>query len=85
MATRTAPDELAQLKRKLAANQHLIDKLKMIRALHTVTYTSTKLVDAMAVEFYYAIGDVLEGQQPQELKLNVINKEEFLKEIQDGS
>lgn len=85
MATRMAsPDELAQVKRKLASNQHLIDKLRMIRSLHMVTYTSTVPVEKLAVEFYYAIGDILEGQPPKELHLKVIDKEEFLREMQDA-
>ena len=85
MAPRTAADELASVKRKLASNQHLIDKLRMIRALHLVTYTSTMSVEDVAVEFYYAIGDVLEGQHGKELNLKIIDKEEFLKEISDGT
>lgn len=86
MATRVAaPDDLAQLKRRLQSSQHLIDKLRAIRSLHMVTYTSTTPVEKMAVEFYYAIGDILEGQQPKELNLKVIDKEEFLKEMLDGT
>ena len=86
MANRAvAPDELSQLKRKFAAHQHLIDKLRAIRALHMVTYTSTTPIDKLAVEFYYAIGDILEGQQPKELNLKVVDREGFLKEILDDS
>ena len=84
MAARTPGDELAIVKRKLAAQQHLLEKLRAIRAMHMVSYTGAAPVEKVAVEFYYAIGDILEGQQPKELNLKVINKEEFLKEMQDG-
>lgn len=85
MATRTAGDELASVKRKLAAQQHLLEKLRAIRSLHMVSYTATTPVEKVAVEFYYAIGDILEGQQAKELNLKMINKEEFLKEMDDGT
>lgn len=85
MATRAVPDDLAAIKRKLAAQQHLLEKLRAIRSLHMVSYTGTAPVEKVAVEFYYAIGDILEGQQPTELNLRSINKEEFLKEMTDAT
>jgi hypothetical protein len=85
MATRATPlDQLEQLKRKHASEKHLIDKLKTIRALHMVTYNSTMTVEQMAVEFYYAIGDILEGQKPDDLNLKTIDKDEFMREVADG-
>jgi hypothetical protein len=84
MAARMDPaDQLAHLKRRLANEKHLLDKLKMIRALHMASYNMTCPVDKMAVEFYYAIGDVLEGTKPEDLNLKVINKDAFLKELID--
>lgn len=86
MAARMTPaEQLEQLKRKYAAEKHLIDKLKMIRALHMVTYNSTMSVEQMAVEFYYAIGDILEGQRPSDLSLKTIDRDEFIREITDGA
>lgn len=85
MAARTAGDELAAVKRKLAAQQHLLEKLRAIRSLHMVSYTGSAPVEKVAVEFYYAIGDILEGQTAKELNLKAINKEEFLKEMLDGT
>lgn len=85
MGTQTsATDQLAQLKRRLASEKHLIDKLKAIRSLHVTSYNSSLSVQEMAIEFYYAIGDILEGQKPGDLNLKAINKEEFLKELTDG-
>ena len=86
MNARVPPqDQLEALKRKHASEKHLIDKLKTIRALHMVTYNSTLSVEQMAVEFYYAVGDILEGQRPDELNLKVIDKDEFLREVVDGA
>lgn len=85
MATRTAVDDLSAVKRKLAGQAHLIEKLRAIRSLHMVSYTGKEPVEKVAVEFYYAIGDILEGQQPKELNLRTIDKEEFLKEMTDAS
>lgn len=81
----TPQEQLDQLRRKHAAEKHLIDKLKMIRALHMVTYNSTLTVEQMSVEFYYAIGDILEGQKPSELNLKRIDREEFIREVTDGA
>ncbi len=84
MPPRTTPaEQLERLKRQLAGTQHLLEKLTMIRALHMVTYTSTTPVEKLAVEFYYAIGDILEGQKSTELNLTVINKDEFFRELTD--
>lgn len=83
-ATTSAADQLAQLKRRLASEKHLIDKLKAIRSLHMASYNSRLTVEQMAVEFYYAIGDILEGQKPADLNLKVINKDDFIKELTDG-
>lgn len=85
MPTRTSPaDQVARMKRQMAAQDHLLMKLKMIRALHMTSYNSTVPVEQQAAEFYYAVGDILEGQKPADLNLKVINKEEFLKELSDG-
>ena len=80
---RAAGDELTAAKRKLSAQQHLLEKLRMIRALHMVSYTAMTPVEKVAVEFYYAIGDILEGQSAKELSLKMIDKTEFLKEVID--
>lgn len=81
---RNPTDELARIQRQLASQQHLIDKLKAIRALHITAYNSKLPVAETAPELYYALGDVLEGVRPEELTLNKISREEFLKELTDG-
>lgn len=86
MPTPPAPriDELTRLQRLLTSQQHLVDKLKVIRALHITAYNSKLAVAETAPELYYAIGDVLEGVRPEELTLNKIDRDEFLKELTDG-
>jgi hypothetical protein len=86
-AGRTAPShsDLEQVRRRLAQQQHLLDKLKIIRALHVVSYNMRRETNDFAVEYYFAIGDILEGVKPEELNLRVINKEEFLRELNNGS
>lgn len=82
---RTNPiDQLARLKRQLASQEHLLSKLRAIRALHIVAYNSNTPVDKMAPEFFYAIGDILEGQKPTDLNLKTIDKQQLLEELHDG-
>mgnify|MGYP006893625587 CR=1 FL=1 len=78
-----APDT-SKLNRQLSAQQHLIDKLKAVRALHIVAYNSDHPIEKVAVELFYVLGDVLEGQGVKDLALHRISKEEVLREYQDG-
>lgn len=85
MPAKTSPaDQMARMRRQMASQDHLLSKLKMVRALHMTAYNSTVPVEQLSAEFFYAIGDILEGQKPEDLNLKVINKEEFLKELSDG-
>ena len=76
--------DIAKLTRQLAAQNHLIAKLKAVRALHIVAYNSDDPVEKVAVELFYVLGDVLEGQGVKDLALHRINKDEVLKEYTDG-
>lgn len=78
------PPDTAKLNRQLNAQQHLIDKLKAVRALHIVAYNSDHPIEKVAVELFYVLGDVLEGQGVKDLTLHRISKEEVLREYQDG-
>jgi len=87
MATRTQtlPDDLARVQRRQSAEAHLLYKLKAIRALHTVAYGNVNLpVDKVQTEFFYAVGDIFEGLRVEDLKLNLISKEETVREMEDG-
>lgn len=76
--------DLAKLQRQQNANQDLTTKLKRIRALHVTAYNVSVAVEKTSVEFFYAVGDILEGQLPAQLNLQVISRTEFLKELEDG-
>ena len=84
MPRQSASDELARLQRQLHVQRDLIDKLRLIRALHITAYNSNKPISEMALEFFYVIGDVLEGQKPADLNLNIISKEEILRELDES-
>jgi chaperonin cofactor prefoldin len=83
MARANASEMAARFQRKLAGIQHLVYKLKAIRALYVTAHNSSMEVQQIAAEFYYAVGDLLEGQKVEELKLPKINREEFLREFND--
>lgn len=83
--SRSTPDELARIQRRQASEAHLLYKLRAIRALHTVAYGSTTLaVDKVQSAFFYAVGDIFEGLRVEDLKLTVINKEDVMREMEDG-
>jgi len=71
-------------KRKERLTRELIDRYKLIRAVHTCYYTQLdKEVSAFASEFYYLIGDIIEGRTIDESQLRYLDMrrvEEFLKE-----
>ncbi len=79
---RPAPD-LATQQRQLAITQDIAKRLRAIRALHIASYNTDVPVERTAPELFYAIGDILEGRQPEELELKIINKEAFLRELND--
>jgi hypothetical protein len=79
-----SPIDTAKLQRQIRAQGQLLHKLRMIRALHITAYNTPNPLEKTAIEFFYALGDILEGQPAEELKLNNIAKDEFLKEFHDG-
>ena len=79
-----ALDELARLQRQLSVQKDLIDKLRLIRAIHITAYNMKLPVETMAVEFFYVLGDVLEGQKASDLNLKLISKDDVLRELDDG-
>lgn len=76
--------DVSKLTRQLTSQQHLVDKLKAVRALHIVAYNSDEPVEKVALELFYVLGDILEGQNIKDLSLHRINKEDVLKEFTDG-
>lgn len=80
---RLSADE-ARLQRVLKSERLLLDKLKKVQALYVTAFSSSVPVEVFAVEFFYLIGDVLEGKGAEELPLNKIPKDVFLQEFLDG-
>jgi len=71
----------ATLSQKNHASKNLsLDKLRAIRALWLAAHNQASEVDQVAPEFFFAIGDLFEGQSPDSLALTKINKADFLKE-----
>jgi len=64
--------------------QEIIKCYRVIRALHTCYYTQLEAnVSTFSTEFYYLVGDILEGKPIDESQLRYIDfsrVKEFLKE-----
>lgn len=76
-------DDISKAQRDLSGKNALLEKLKAIRALYITAHNQTLEVEPLAVEFFFAIGDLLEGELPDNLKLLHIPKKDFLKELRD--
>lgn len=79
-----AAPEAASKQRQLVAQMDLTYKLKALRALHITAYNMVEPIEKVSVEFFYALGEILEGQRVDELNLKIISKDEFLKEFADS-
>lgn len=64
--------------------RELLDRYKLIRAIHTCYYTQLNCeVERFSPEFFYVIGDVIEGKPIDESTLRYLDMDrvrEFLKE-----
>jgi hypothetical protein len=76
-------NDIAKAQRDLSGKSALLEKLKAIRALYITAHNETGELEPLALEFYFAIGDLLEGESPDNLKLLHIPKKDFLKELRD--
>lgn len=83
MARADPLEDLTRARRQLAGQLHLIQLVKVIRALHIAAMCTPLGIDKTASEFFYSVGDILEGVPPEKLELKIINKEEFLRELED--
>jgi hypothetical protein len=79
-------DDLSRARRQLAAQQSVIDKLKAIRALWIGGHTTPVPVEKTAQEFYWAVGDLLEGAPLDKVVagLKHIDGQEVLHEVKDS-
>ena len=76
-------DDSAKTQRDLSGKQALQEKLRAIRALYITAYNRTGELEPIAVEFFFAVGDLLEGHPPESLPVKKIDKSDFLKELRD--
>jgi ABC-type phosphate transport system ATPase subunit len=84
MALRSLAKNSARVQRKLAAQQHLIYKLKAIRALWVTAHNTPQAIEKMEREFLFLVGEIVEGTPVEKLVMININKSAFLREFNDG-
>lgn len=75
--------DVAKLQRQVTSQQQLLSKLSALSALQMVVHNTPLPVEKFAVEFYYAVTSILEGEKAEDLQLSVIDKKDFLKILFD--
>lgn len=83
MPLRSLAKNPAKAQRHLAAQEHLIYKLKAIRALWVTAHNTPQAVEKMEREFLFLVGEIVEGTPVDKLVMNNINKAAFLREFHD--
>ena len=72
------------MRRPVKVTRELLGRYKLIRAIHTCYYTQLDAnVAEFSTEFFYLVGDILEGKPVDESTLRYIDMgrvREFLKE-----
>lgn len=84
MKSEPALVDVAGLNRRLLSQQHLIYKLKAIRALWMTAHNTPQSVTRMEREFMFLVGELLEGVPVENLQLVNISKKAFLREFSDS-
>lgn len=85
MPTRSpASKDTARAQRNLAAQQHLIYKLKAIRALWITAHNTPQTIEKMEREFLFLVGEIVEGTPVEKLTMSNINRDAFIREFNDG-
>jgi len=74
----------ARAQRQLAAHEHLVYKLKAIRALWVTAHNTPQAVEKMEREFLFLVGEIVEGTVVEKLHMTNISKDAFLREFHDG-
>jgi ABC-type phosphate transport system ATPase subunit len=84
MTLRSPAKNPARVQRNIAAQQHLIYKLKAIRALWVTAHNTPQAIEKMEREFLFLVGEIVEGTPVEKLVMSNINKAAFLREFNDG-
>lgn len=78
LTSRNAPSA-ASVRRHLAAQEHLVYKLQALRALFITAHNTPQSVEKMEREFFFLVGEILEGTVVEKLTMATINREAFLR------
>ena len=81
---RSANRNPAQAQRHLAAQEHLVYKLKAIRALWVTAHNTPQAIEKMEREFLFLVGEIVEGTTVEKLVMHNISYTAFLREFHDG-
>jgi len=74
----------ARVRRHLAAQEHLVYKIKAIRALWVTAHNTPQAIEKMEREFLFLVGEIVEGTAVEKLVMTNINRDAFLREFHDG-
>lgn len=73
----------AKAQRTLAAQNHLVYKLRAIRSLWVTAHNTPQSVEKMEREFLFLIGELIEGTPVEKLTMTNISRDAFLREFYD--
>ena len=76
--------DAARARRNLAAQEHLVYKLKAIRALWITAHNTPQAIEKMEREFMFLVGEIVEGTPVEKLVITNISRDAFLREFNDG-
>jgi hypothetical protein len=83
MVLRNQSKNTARNQRSLAAQQHLLYKLKAIRSLWVTAHNTPQAIEKMEREFLFLVGEIIEGTPIEKLAMHNINKAAFLREFNE--
>jgi len=67
------------------ANEDVVRRLKNIRDIWlAINNDPNQTVESCATEFFYTVGDLLEGKYVEQLYFHKINKDRVMRQIKEG-
>jgi len=75
---------VSRVQRNLAAQGHLVYKLKAIRALWITAHNTPQAIEKMEREFMFLVGEIVEGTAVEKLVMKNISRDSFIREFNDG-
>ena len=73
-----------QAQRHIAAQAHLVYKVKAVRALWVTAHNTPQAMEKMEREFLFLVGEIIEGTPVEKLLMTNISRDSFLREFNDG-